>query len=1257
MTILNGFAICLVTFFAVVHTEEVYREQCSQISDVVFVVDSSGSIGRRNFKRELQFVKQVASTFKMGPKQSQIAVISYSDDAKVDIRFGEYSNVNDFNAAVDLVKHQRQRTRIDKALHLANTQVFTQDGGARSGIAKVMVILTDGKQTVTSDSKTLDVAVRPLQEKNVTVFAVGVGKAIDITELLLLVGGNGDNLFRAENFDELTKHSLQLAAQTCKRIKPPAVHGNWSEWADWGACSQSCGTGVQGRRRTCTNPTPRYGGRDCVGVATEIQNCNLGGCPVNGSWSEWSDWGSCGVTCGGGNRKRSRTCTNPSPANGGLECPGASEETEKCNSSPCPVDGKWGAWVEWNVCSTSCGLGTQRRFRSCNKPRPAFGGRECTGPKDETRNCSQGSCPVDGHWGAWEEWDFCTESCGGGVQKRIRTCNNPPPANGGQDCRGTQKQSQRCNIQACPIDGQWSKWIDWSACSRTCGIGQKRRSRTCTDPPPAHGDKKCAGKAHETKECSNRICPVDGQWSDWRDWEPCSTTCGAGNQQRTRSCTKPHPAFGGKECVGPSRESRSCQGIPCPVDGEWSEWRDWEPCSRTCGTGTQQRLRSCTRPRPAFGGRDCVGNSRETKTCETRACPVDGDWSNWNKWTACSKTCGEGTQIRIRTCDDPKPLHGGKQCEGAAQEARVCNTRKCPVNGQWSGWKPWSGCTRSCGSGIQTRARTCTNPSPAHGGQDCVGLGDETRPCNNKPCPVDGQWTAWKPWTECTRSCDSGIQTRARTCTNPSPAYGGKDCVGLRDEIRPCNKNPCPVDGNWSEWKGWGECSLSCGGGYHSRSRSCTNPSPRHGGKDCSGENNQTRPCNTQSCPVDGQWSNWIKWTTCSKTCGKGEQTRTRNCTNPAPRHGGKQCTGHAQETQNCNIKSCADCSEIADIAFLVDASESMTVKDFATQKDVIKKIAATFDVGPTKSHLGLMTFSSHAQVRVKFRDNLDMRSFQETVDKLPFAAGGTRFDKAFEEAAKNLFSPSGGVRSHLPKIFVILTDGKQSADYDAVPIEQSMLQLRHLGVRILTLAVGSQVDMNELLQIVNEPKDIYAVKDFDTLLGNTDEVGKLTCGIVKRSELLCVEKADIAFLMDASESMTEDDFEKQKNFVIKVAESFYMAPKTTQFALVTYSSTATMHIRFKDHFKRDSFNAVVKGLPFAAGGTRFDRALKLAAEEVFTAKGGTRVGVPKVMIILTDGRQSNDYDAVPIQDAVLPLRQRSVQIHAVAIELYLLTE
>lgn len=194
-----------------------------------------------------------------------------------------------------------------------------------------------------------------------------------------------------------------------------------------------------------------------------------------------------------------------------------------------------------------------------------------------------------------------------------------------------------------------------------------------------------------------------------------------------------------------------------------------------------------------------------------------------------------------------------------------------------------------------------------------------------------------------------------------------------------------------------------------------------------------------------------------------------------------------------------AGCSEIADIAFLVDASESMTKKDFEKEKEVIKKIAATFDVGKTKSHLGLISFSTDAHIRVKFGDYLDLRSFQDAVDKIPFAAGGTRFDKAFGEAANGLFSPNGGFRPDLPKVMIILTDGKQSADYDAVPIERSVLPLRQLGVRIFALAIGSQVDMNELRQMVNDPKDIRAFKDFDELLDDVKKVGNQTCEIIKR--------------------------------------------------------------------------------------------------------------------------------------------------------------
>ena len=57
-----------------------------------------------------------------------------------------------------------------------------------------------------------------------------------------------------------------------------------------------------------------------------------------------------------------------------------------------------------------------------------------------------------------------------------------------------------------------------------------------------------------------------------------------------------------------------------------------------------------------------------------------------------------------------------------------------PVHG---GFSPFSACSKTCGGG--TRIRTCTNPEPRNGGRDCVGQSQET--CNTKAC-------------ESTKSCD-----------------------------------------------------------------------------------------------------------------------------------------------------------------------------------------------------------------------------------------------------------------------------------------------------------------------------------------------------------------------------------------------------------------------------------------------------------------------------------------------------------------------
>lgn len=60
-----------------------------------------------------------------------------------------------------------------------------------------------------------------------------------------------------------------------------------------------------------------------------------------------------------------------------------------------------------------------------------------------------------------------------------------------------------------------------------------------------------------------------------------------------------------------------------------------------------------------------------------------------------------------------------------------------PINGGWSTYGYWSVCSATCGGGTQTRERTCTNPTPSNGGKDCVGGSYEERNCNTQLCETD----------------------------------------------------------------------------------------------------------------------------------------------------------------------------------------------------------------------------------------------------------------------------------------------------------------------------------------------------------------------------------------------------------------------------------------------------------------------------------------------------------------------------------------
>ncbi|XP_004768021.1 hemicentin-1 isoform X1 [Mustela putorius furo] len=342
---------------------------------------------------------------------------------------------------------------------------------------------------------------------------------------------------------------------------------------------------------------------------------------------------------------------------------------------------------------------------------------------------------------------------------------------------------------------------------------------------------------------------VHGGYSQWSTWRACSVTCGKGIQKRSRLCNNPFPANGGKPCQGSDSEMRNCQRKLCPVDGSWSEWSPWEECTRSCGRGNRTRTRTCNNPSAQYGGRPCEGNAVEIIMCNIRPCPVHGAWSTWQPWSACSESCGKGTQIRTRLCNNPPPSFDGSYCDGAETQMQVCNERHCPVDGKWAPWTSWSACTVSCGGGARQRTRECSDPVPQYGGSRCEGSDVQSDFCNNDPCPTHGNWSPWSGWGMCSRTCNGGQMRRYRTCDNPHPSNGGRACGGPDSQIQRCNTDMCPVDGSWGDWHSWGQCSASCGGGEKTRKRLCNNPVPSKSGRPCPGDATQVSRCNMQACP------------------------------------------------------------------------------------------------------------------------------------------------------------------------------------------------------------------------------------------------------------------------------------------------------------------------------------------------------------------------------------------------------------------------
>lgn len=138
------------------------------------------------------------------------------------------------------------------------------------------------------------------------------------------------------------------------------------------------------------------------------------------------------------------------------------------------------------------------------------------------------------------------------------------------------------------------------------------------------------------------------------------------------------------------------------------------------------------------------------------------------------------------------------------------------------------------------------------------------------------------------------------------------------------------------------------------------------------------------------------------------------------------------------------------------------------------------------------------------------------------------------------------------------------------------------------------------------------------------------------------MEKADIYFLIDGSDSIQQDDFLEMKIFMNEMIKMFRVGPDSVQFGVVQYSEGVSVHFILNQYSSVVDLKAAIDDIQKRSGGIETGSALMTMAQAFADT---ARSGVPWYLIIITAGK-SEDSVAIPTE----VLKREGVNIYAIGI-------
>ncbi|XP_074867509.1 matrilin-4 isoform X2 [Carettochelys insculpta] len=145
--------------------------------DLVLVIDGSKSVRPQNFELVKQFVNQIVDFLDVSPHGTRVGLVQYSSRVRTEFPLNQYKTAEDIKKAVLKVEYMEKGTMTGLALKHMLEHSFSEAEGARplsQNIPRIGLVFTDGRS-----QDDISEWARKAKESGITMFAVGVGKAVE----------------------------------------------------------------------------------------------------------------------------------------------------------------------------------------------------------------------------------------------------------------------------------------------------------------------------------------------------------------------------------------------------------------------------------------------------------------------------------------------------------------------------------------------------------------------------------------------------------------------------------------------------------------------------------------------------------------------------------------------------------------------------------------------------------------------------------------------------------------------------------------------------------------------------------------------------------------------------------------------------------------------------------------------------------------------------------------------------------------------